>query len=339
MDFHTFLRKLPKVELHCHLEGSVKASTLVELAAKHGIQLPPYEQPEDLYEFATGFDFLNIYELAAHSMRDYDDFRRVTYETLEEGVASGLRYREMFWSPMAHMDVGVPYQVAIDGIIAGIRDAERDMGVQCRLIADINRMESAARGLAMVETVLENRRDELIGIGLDYAEAGNPPEKFVEAYRLAAKGGLHLTAHACEMAPAINVVTCLDLLGVERIDHGYLMLDDEEVVQRCLDEEIVFAVTPSGVEFGASLGIIPQDSIRKMALRGLKIMINSDDPAMLKTNLGQEYIIVAEMGFGPADFRRFVLNGIDGSWLDESTKRQWRQEWSREIDELEAQLD
>lgn len=340
MDIKAFLSALPKVELHLHLEGSVQAGTFVELAAKHGVELPDYQVPEDLYDYDNILDFLNIYDLVAHSVRDHDDFRRVTYETLEEGARCGLRYREMFWSPMAHLELGVSYNTAIDGIIAGIRDAEKDFGVGCRLIADINRMQSSEKGREMVEIVLANRRDELIGIGLDYAEPGNPPEKFVEAYRLAEKGGLHLTAHAAEEAPPVNIVTCLDLLNCERIDHGYHVIDDEEILKRCRDEEVVFTVTPTSTAWVYGWSELSKHPIREMGEKGLKIMINSDDPPMFKTDLEREYIIVSEhMGFQPADFKRFVLNGIDGSWLDEGTKRSWRREWSEEIDRLIEDLD
>lgn len=340
MDLYTFLRKIPKVELHCHLLGSVKVSTFIELAAKHGVKLPPYHRPEDLYEYDNILDFLEIYDLVANSVRDQGDFRRITYETLEEGVANGLRYREMFWSPMAHVDLGVSYETAVDGIIGGIHDAETDFGVQCRLIADINRMESPEKGLAMVELAREHRREELIGIGLDYAEADNPPEKFWKAYRLAAKSGFHLTAHACEDGPPRNVETCLDLLGCERIDHGYHVIEDDRITRRCVDEGVVFTVTPTSTAWVYGWGDLSKHPIREMANRGLKIMINSDDPPMFKTDLGREYIVMAEhMEFTPSDFKKFVLNGIDGSWLDDSTKRQWRQEWSQEIDNLISQLD
>lgn len=335
MDIKDFMSALPKVELHLHLEGSVQAKTFIELAAKNGVKLPDYQLPEDLYDFDNILDFFNVYNLVAHSMRDHDDFRRVTYETLEEGSRCGLRYREMFWNPTAHLEVGVSYVTAIDGIIAGIRDAEKDFGVGCRLIADINRMESSEKGREMVEIVLANPRDELIGIGLDYAEPGNPPEKFAAAYRLAKKGGLHLTAHAAEEAPPVNIITCLDLLNCERIDHGYHIIDDEEVLKRCRDEEVVFTVTPTSTAWGYGWSDLSKHPIREMGERGLKIMINSDDPPMVKTDLEREYVILYEhMGFQADDFKRFVLNGVDGSWLDEETKRNWRREWSEDIDQL-----
>lgn len=175
---HTFLKKIPKVELHVHLEGSVKATTFVELAKKHKVEIPTFEKPEDLYDYPDIYKFLEMYDLVAEVVRDQDDFHRITYETLKEAAEHNVRYREMFWSPMAHMNLGISYDTAIDGIIAGIRDAKKDFNIECRMIANINRMESPEKGYEMVEAVLDNGRDELIGIGLDYAEANNPPEKF-----------------------------------------------------------------------------------------------------------------------------------------------------------------
>jgi adenosine deaminase len=340
MHLHDALRAMPKVSLHCHLEGSIQARTVVELAAKHGIELPPYEQPDDLYDYPDIYEFLKMYDVAAHAVRDADDFRRVAYETLEEAHAHGVRYREMFWSPQAHLETGVRYTTALDGLIRGIHEAETDFGIQCRLIADINRMQSSEAGLAMVELVVDNPRPELIGIGLDYAEIGNPPEKFERAFALAGRHGLHRTAHASEEGPPVNITTALDLLGCERIDHGYHVLDDDDVVRRCVDEQIVFTCTPvstAWVYFGDDLANHP---MREMAARGIKLMIDCDDPPMFRTDPSHDYIVAADhMGFGFEDFRRFVMNGIDGCWADDDTKATWRRAWGAEMDGLAARLD
>jgi adenosine deaminase len=339
MNLHEFLRAMPKVSLHCHLEGSVQARTVVDLAAKHGVQLPPFREPADLYDYPDILKFLAMYDVVAHVVRDADDFHRITYETLQEAHAHGVRYREMFWSPMAHMEIGVPYRTALDGVVAGIRDAARDFGLECRLIADINRMQPPEAGLALVEQVLADRRDEVIGLGLDYAETGFPPEIFWKAFRLAAKHGLRLTAHACEEGPPRNVETCLDLLGCERIDHGYHVIEDERLTARCAAEGVVFNCTPvstAWVYFGNDFARHP---IRRMVAAGLKITVDCDDPPMFKTDPTRDYLVMADhMGFGPEDFRGFVSNAIDGCWLDEPTKRICRREWLREIDRLAAEV-
>jgi adenosine deaminase len=339
MDLYTFLKRLPKVSLHVHLAGSVQPSTFVELASKNGVALPAYREPKDLYDYPDFYQFITMFDLVIASVRDRADFHRITYETLQQAAEHGVRHREMFWNPTIHMACGVPYETAVDGIIDGIRDARTDFGIQCFLIADINRMGTPELGLEMVQTVLAHPREDVVGIGMDYAEAENPPEKFWKAYRLAGERGLRRTAHASEDAPARNVETCLDLLGCERIDHGYHVIEDARITQRCADQGVVFSCCPRStawVYFGKDLARHP---IREMARRGLKIMVDCDDPPMFQTDPTSDYVAMAEhMGFGPEDLREFVLNGIDGSWLDDPTKRRWRREWSREIDALITQL-
>jgi adenosine deaminase len=340
MNLDEYLRAIPKVSLHCHLEGSVQATTVADLARKHGEPLPGNRTAENLYEYPDILEFLKVYTHVAGLIRDYEDFHRVAYETLQEAHDHGVRYREMFWSPMAHMAAGVSYETAVDGLIAGIRDAETDLGVRCRLIADIDRMQEPEAGLEMLDAVLEHRRPELIGIGLDYAEAGNPPEKHWKAFARAGRAGLHRTAHTCEDAPARNVETSLDLLGCERIDHGYHVLGDESLVRRCANEGVVFTCAPvstAWVYFGNDFENHP---IREMVAKGLKVMLDCDDPPMFGTNPSNDYAVAAaHMGFGPEDFREMVLNGIDGCWLDDTTKRRMRRDWGREIDALTAQLE
>lgn len=340
MTFEEFLRRIPKVELHCHFEGTVRASTFADLARKHGVELPT-DDVGKLYDYDSIYEFLKIFGLVSSTLQDRADFARTAYESLEDGVRLGnLRYREMFFNPTLHTRRGVPYETVVDGLVDGIRAAEADLGVRCRLIADVYRQDPPEVAREMVEQVLEHRPDEVIGLGMDGAEAPDPPEKFVDPYRLARDGGLRLTAHACEDAPATNITTCLDLLGCERIDHGYHILGDEAVVRRCRDEGIVFTVCPTAT---AVCYFDPDDytthPIRGMVEQGLRVMINSDDPSMFHTDIGTEYVkMSAAAGWGPEKVREFVLNGVDGSWLDDGEKVALRREFERELDRLEAEL-
>src|SRR5581483_843448 len=333
--------RVPKVELHCHFEGTVRPATAADLARKHGIQLPT-DDVDRLYDYDSIYEFLKIFALVSSTLIDREDFARAAFESLEDGVELGnLRYREMFFNPTLHTKRGVPYGTVVDGLVDSIHEAERRLGVRCRLIADVYRQDPPDVARRMVEEVLEHRRDELIGLGMDGAEAPDPPEKFVESFRLARSGGLRLTSHACEDAPAQNITTCLDVLGCERIDHGYHVLGDDAVVRRCLDEGILFTVCPTAT---AVCYFDPDDltrhPIREMADRGLRIMVNSDDPTMFHTDIGDEYVRMAGAAAWPAArVREFVLNGVDGSWLDDGEKRALRAEFERELDGLEAQLE
>jgi adenosine deaminase len=341
VNYDEYLRKVPKVELHCHFEGTVRPQTFADLAKKHGVELPT-EDADKLYDYDSIYEFLKIFAMVSSTLRDQEDFARTAYESIEDGVELGnLKYREMFFNPTLHTRRGVPYRTVVDGLVDGIQQAERELGVKCRLIADVYRQDPPEMAREMVEQVLEHRRDEVIGLGMDGAEAPDPPEKFVDAYRLAKEGGLRLTAHACEDAPAKNIETCLDVLGVERIDHGYHVLGDPQLVARTRDEGITYTVCPTAT---AVCYFDPDDltkhPIRQMADEGLKIMINSDDPPMFHTDIGKEYVgMVQAAEWGPERVREFVMNGIDGSWASDDEKRSLRDTFTRELEELDAQLE
>ena len=339
MDYESFLRKIPKVELHCHLEGAVRAETLSDLARKHGIQLPSSDASK-LYEYESIYDFLKIYGLVCEVLKDRDDFRRAAYESLEDAAKLGnLRYREMFWNPQNHFDFDVSYETQVDGLVDGLKAAEADLGVRCRLLAAINRQKSPAEAVKMVEMVVEHRRDEVIGIAMDHAEALGPPEGFAEAYSLAARAGLHRTAHACEDAPPKNIVACLDVLGCERIDHGYLILEDPTVVQRARDEGVFFTACLTSTAQVYGWRDLPNHPIKRMVDQGLRVMLNSDDPPMFQTDIGEEYVRVCmEMEYGPEMAREFALGGVEAAWLDDDERRQMRRAFEDEISSLQGEL-
>lgn len=346
MDFRTFLNKIPKIELHCHLEGTVKVTTHIDLARKNGVELPAYNEPIELYSLYRNFrEFEDMYRRVAISIRDREDFRRVTYETLQEAANCSVRYREMFWSPMDHVKAGVPYRVAVDGIIDGIYDAEKDFGIVCRLIPAVDRSSSPEEANELVDLILENRRDETIGIGMDYDEAGNPPERFWKAYRTVSKAGLHRTAHAGETGGhSRNIETCIELLGCERIDHGYRILEDERIVRRCAESGILFTVVPTAHRLGLTdkEGGVHWEKhpIIQMVASGLRVMLNSDDPAIKKGDPTGVYVHAAKyMKFSAQDYRNFFENAIEGAWVDETTKANWKASWLREFDALMGQLD
>lgn len=176
MDYEAFLRRVPKVELHCHLEGTVRAATFADLARKHGIELPTSDI-DRLYDYDTIYEFLTIFAMVSSTVIDREDFARIAYETLEDGVRLGnLVYREMFFNPTLHTGRGVAYATVVDGLVDGIQAAQADHGVHCRLIADVYRQDSLATAEQMLDEVLAHRPDELIGLGMDAAEAPDPRE-------------------------------------------------------------------------------------------------------------------------------------------------------------------
>jgi adenosine deaminase len=336
-----FAAAMPKISLHMHLEGSVEPNTVVALAAKHGIEVPGGRTVDNLYDIDAHVDldeFLRVYNMVGDVVRDAADFHRITYETLALAASHRVLYREMFISPPAHP--GVAFATMIDGIVAGVRDAEIDHGIGCRLIVAINREAPAADGLELVKTVLGHRHPEIIGIGLDYAEVHGPPERFVEAYTLAGQAGLHRTAHS-ETGPARNIETLLDKLGCTRIDHGYHVVRDPGLLERCRDEQITFTCTPISSDVGrySGDGSGSHDLIAAMVDAGLRVSIDSDDPPMFGTDPTNDLaVLAAARGYDAGQLVAFTRNGIDGCWLDAAGKAELRRRGNAILAEIAPEL-
>ncbi|PLS22942.1 adenosine deaminase [Neptunicoccus cionae] len=333
MELYQHLQKLPKVELHLHLEGAIRPQTAVELARKNGVSLPHSDRPDDLYDYNTLDAFLDVYDAISKTIVQVDDFRRITYEMLQSASRSGARHVEFFISPHAHE--GVPFARQFEGIRLGIKDAQVDFGVTSLIIPGMNRELGPERGEAYLDEILANRGDDVVGLGLDYFEAPYPPEPFAKVFARARESGLKLSAHCGEAGPASYVRGCYEALKVDRLDHGYNVVDDPALMAELRDAGILFTCCPSTTRFTTphrDLGS-PSHPIRVMKQAGLAVSIHSDDPPMFNTDLNGEYVIAIEqMQFSPADIKTAVLATIDHAWVDETTKRNWRQDWMPEID-------
>lgn len=335
MDLESFVRSLPKAELHLHLEGAVSANTAIELARKHGISTHDFKDADRLFDFPDLETFLRAYDVICNSIVDSSDFHRVTYEMLARCAGNGARYVEFFFSPQAHH--GVAYATMLDGVVDGMRDAEHDYGIHSRLIPALNRELGPEVSMEFLELVLADRREPVIGLGLDYNEVGNPPALYADVYRRARNASLHLTAHAAENGPSEHVEASLDLLGCERIDHGYHIVDDPSLVETCRARGVFFTVCPTTTTYTTIYRDLasPGHAIHRMLNSGLNLVLNTDDPALFRTELNNEYLLAArQLGFTPRQLGEVALNGLRASWLDETTKRSWINEWSAEIERL-----
>jgi adenosine deaminase len=337
MEINDFLRALPKAELHLHLEGAVAAPTAIELAKKHGLGLGEFEDASRIFEFADLEAFLKAYDIICRSIVDADDFHRVTYEMLARCAGGGARYVEFFFSPQQHLPNGVAYATMLDGIVAAMQDAQRDHRIESRLIPALNRELGPQICGEFLEVVLSDRRTEVIGIGLDFNEIGHPPGPYGPVYRLAKNAGLRLTAHAGENGPSENVGASLDLLGCDRIDHGYHVVDDPALMAACRERGVFFTVCPTTTTHTTTFRDLasPSHAIRRMIDAKMNLVINTDDPALFRTDLVNEYSLFAcHMGPTRSQLGEIALNGLRASWLDEPTKRSRIAEWKTEIDAL-----
>ncbi|AQA02738.1 adenosine deaminase [Mycobacterium sp. MS1601] len=325
---HAVAQSIPKVSLHCHLLGSVPAATAVEMAAHSGVALPGDPGPDTVYDSAAYEDlgeFLSIYDLIGASLLHRDDYRRITYESLTVfGSDHNVWYREIFVTPQPSP---LPYATALAGILDGMRDAQADTGIESRIIVAINREHTVAEAVSLVQEVIDHRVDEVVGIGLDYQEILGPPAPFAPAYALAEQAGLHRTAHS-ESGPPSHIDTILDELHCSRIDHGYHVVTDERVTQRCVQEQIPFTCTPVSSDIGrySGSGDGSHRRIRQMVDAGLKVCIDSDDPPMFGTDPSHDYFAVGNaLGYEVSDLTQFTANAIDACWLDDTDKARLRQ--------------
>ncbi|NPC55497.1 adenosine deaminase [Caenimonas soli] len=341
-----FLRAIPKAELHCHLLGTVRRETFAELARREKAPL----SAEEIEAFYTRGEkpvgVLRVLRaLDAWLLRGPDDLHRITYEYLQDAASHNVRHAEFFWNPTGTVgQSGMAYPLAQQAILRAVADAQVDFGITARLVPAIDREASPEAAVEMVRWVLANRREEVPGIGIDYREVDRPPELFAQAYADARAGGLKTTAHAGEFGmPWTNVRTAVELLGVDRIDHGYTVIDNPEFAARCAERGIVFTVVPTNSYYLRTLA--PErwaldHPIRRMPGLGLRIHPNTDDPTLHHVTPTQAWhMMVRDFGFGLDDLRGFMLNGIDAAWIDEGERRSMRAEWGARFDSLRAGME
>lgn len=339
LDLEGFCRAIPKVELHCHLLGTVRPATFKALA--RAAKAPITDEEIDAFYVRAPLyaGVLKAFRtLDALVLRTPDALHRITYEYLEGAAAHNVRYAELFWNPTGTVArSGIPFDRAQDAIVRAIHDAEADHGIVGRLIIAIDREAAPAAALEVVEWVRADRRPEVVGLGIDYNELDRPPELFAEAYAAARHAGLRTTAHAGEFgAPWMNVRTAIEALGVDRVDHGYTIVDAPEYARRCADAGIVFTVVPTNSYY---LRTLPPERwaldhpIRRMRELGLRLHPNTDDPTFHHvTPTGAWRSMAADFGCSIDDLRACMRNGLDAAFIDDATRRAWRPEFEAGFD-------
>ncbi len=334
------VRRLPKVELHCHVEGASRAATIAELAQRNGVALP-VEDPADLYSFTDLDQFLSIYDVMCRSLVTADDFARITYEALEDGIAAGVRYREMFFSPGFVLRLGVPIETVWDGIRSGLVAARADLGIGARMILDVDKSSGPAHAAEMVEFAAAQDRDLLVGVGGDSTERGVDHRAFAPAFAEAGRRGLHRTFHAGEDGPADNIRAAIEDLGCERIDHGFRLLDDAELTKQVVDERIALTVCPtSNVVIANVITDVAYHPIERQRALGVLVTLNSDDPGMMGFDLADEYSAMhTAFGLDLETMEEYALAGIDASWAPDDEKALYRAGFLAEFDDLRTEFD
>ncbi|MGB3371142.1 MAG: adenosine deaminase [Rhodococcus sp. (in: high G+C Gram-positive bacteria)] len=271
---------LPLAELHMHIEGSLEPPQIFEFAERNGITLPygDIDELRGLYEFTDLQSFLNLYYANTSVLRTAEDFADLARAYFRRAAAGGVTHAEIFFDPQAHTSRGVSLEAVVEGLADASSSSEREFGVTSGLIASILRDQPVLHANKLLDDLLALDAP-IIGLGLDSAEAGFPPSLFVDVFAKARAEGLHVVAHAGEEGPAEYIWEALDLLGVERIDHGVRCLEDDALVNRLVEEEIPLTVCPLSNVRLKVYDDLADHPIRQMIERGLIVTVNSDDPA------------------------------------------------------------
>ncbi|MGW2400495.1 adenosine deaminase [Kitasatospora sp. NPDC001664] len=322
---------IPKAELHLHVEGTLEPELAFRLAERNGVELPfgGVEELRAAYRFDDLQSFLDLYYRLMDVLRTERDFTELAEAYLERAAAQGVRHAEIFFDPQAHTARGVDIGTVIRGLGAALDRSEGRYGITTRLILCFLRDESAESALATLAAA-EPYLDRITAVGLDSAEVGHPPVKFVEVYRRARELGLRAVAHAGEEGPASYVWEALDLLRVERIDHGLRCLEDEELVERLVRERIPLTVCPFSNVRLRCVDTLADHPLRRMLDAGLVATVNSDDPAYFGGYVDENLIATAQ-ALGLTVDQQYLLarNSFEASFLDEETR-------GRYLAELEA---
>ena len=314
---------LPKAELHVHIEGTFEPELIFKCAERHGIQLE-YSSVDALraaYRFSDLSSFLKLYYQAMAVLRDERDFYELTTAYLKRAVSQGVRHAEIFFDPQAHNARGVALNTVVDGIWQALRDGERDLGITSLLIPCFLRDKTPESAAMMLQSLLKFK-DRFVAIGLDSAEVGNPPSKFAAVFHRAKAEGLRLVCHAGEEGPPEYVWDAIQVLEVERIDHGIRAMEDLQLVEYLRREQIPLTVCPlSNVRLHAvpSLSMHP---LKRMLEAGLMVTCNSDDPAYFGGYVGDNFARVDEaLRLTTTDALALARNSFNASFITGEAKK------------------
>ena len=321
-DMDSLIKRLPKCELHIHIEGSLEPELMFALARRNGVRLP-YASVEALrqaYQFRHLQDFLDLYYQGMSVLVTEQDFYDLAWAYLQRARGDNVRHVEMFFDPQGHTARGIAFSTVIGGLHRAVVDAARELGVGASLIMCFLRHLDETDAEKTLDRALAFK-DKIVGVGLDSSELGNPPSKFARVFRRARDEGFFLTAHAGEEGPAAYVWEALDVLGVGRIDHGNHSLDDAALVGRLARERIALTVCPLSNLRLRVIDDLSRHPLRQMMDKGLLVTVNSDDPAYFGGYVNENYRAVSRaLELRRDEIAATVRNGIEASLMAAAAK-------------------
>ena len=321
---HNWLKELPKIELHLHIEGTLEPELLFKLAKRNSVQLPfnSIDEVKKAYQFSNLQDFLDIYYQGAEVLLLKQDFYDLTWAYLLMCKEQNVIHVEPFFDPQTHTSRGVPFETVVNGISEALVDAKEKLGITSRLIMCFLRHLSEE---SAIETLKSSKQfsDVIYGVGLDSAEMGNPPEKFINVFNQAKDMGYKLVAHAGEEGPASYIWSSLDILNVQRIDHGIRAIDDPDLMLRLIETQMPLTICPlSNVKLRV-FDNMASHTILDMLDLGVCVTVNSDDPSYFGGYMTENFLALYDsLGLTKDQATRLIKNSIDASFAEESRKKE-----------------
>ena len=330
------IQRIPKAELHLHIEGTLEPEMMMALAQRNQIELPydGVDEIRDAYNFSDLQSFLDVYYAGAQVLREKQDFYELTWAYLTRAAKDNVRHVEIFFDPQTHSERGVDFATVVGGIDSALQDGKSRLGITFRLIMCFLRHLSASDAMATLGEALPFK-NKIHAVGLDSSELGHPPSRFVDVFDRARSDGFLTVAHAGEEGPPAYIWEALDLLKVKRIDHGVRCLEDPALVERLIDEQIPLTVCPlSNVKLRV-FNTLEQHNLKELLQAGICATINSDDPAYFGGYIGENYLRTQQaLDLNDADIHALAKNAFIASFLRDADK----QRYIAELDQVMASL-
>ncbi|MEZ9999441.1 adenosine deaminase [Vibrio lentus] len=320
----SFIKKLPKVELHLHIEGTLEPELMFELAKRNNVSIP-FENPDQVreaYQFHNLQSFLDIYYQGANVLIHQQDFYDLTWAYLLKCQQDNVVHTEIFFDPQTHTERGIGFDTVVGGITQALQQAEQELGISSQLIMCFLRHLDEDSAFETLKQALPYK-DKIIAVGLDSSEQGNPPEKFKHVFQEAINQGFLTVAHAGEEGPAQNISDALSLLGITRIDHGVRCVEDEELMEQLIAKRTPLTVCPLSNTKLKVFETMQQHNIVKLLRKGLCVTINSDDPAYFGGYMNDNFLAVANAHpLTKNELAQFSINAIEASFVSPQARQE-----------------
>ncbi|UUS59837.1 MULTISPECIES: adenosine deaminase [unclassified Acinetobacter] len=325
MDQLELIRALPKAELHVHIEGTFEPELMFAIAQRNNIAIP-YQSVEELkeaYNFHNLQSFLDIYYAGANVLIHEQDFYDLAWAYLEKCAEDHVVHTEMFFDPQTHTDRGVAFETVLNGLQRACDDAKVKLGISSHLIMCFLRHLSEDAAFATLEQALPYK-DQIIGVGLDSSEVGHPPSKFERVFAKAREAGFLIVAHAGEEGPAEYVWEALDLLKVNRVDHGVRSEEDPALMQRLIAEKMPLTVCPLSNLKLCVVNDMADHNIRRLLQQGVHVTVNSDDPSYFGGYMNDNFVAITKaLDLSNAELKQLAINSFEASFISDAEKQAW----------------